>query len=646
MVGPTKRLADTPMGNRTAWWSDRKGAAAIAAAAYLLVAVLIFYRSLTAFFLADDFVFLDWFRSGHVVAWPADLPNDILRPIALLSLWLDYRAWGLHAWGFHATSLAMHVVNGVLVFLIARQLFVRQGTAFLAGLLFVTFAGHSEAVDWISSRADVVGTLLVLLMLWLRLRASDGRDRIVSVIGSSVVYGLALLAKESTITAPLLIVVIELARSRGSKSTKSALVHLAACAIIATLYLCARRVLFGAALGLYAGFDIGRIWSNLPFFFYRTLLPVIRGDGLFVSNVGQWCWIVPGLLLAVAAWKRRSLSPLLPMLGVLLMLAPVLPLGISMEDTQSERFVYLPSAFGALLVPTLIDTLPLKPLVVTVATGACVANGLLLVSINERFVDAGRLTEGIIDSFGNALPPEASDPKVQIMLLNAPDSYRGVLVFRNGLSQALRLFAGEHVLEGRRPVFTVATHSLQLADQHIAVTRTGVASFHVNWAPGRIPFPPLQSSQFYEFVQQHDGVVDLTFTEKVGKAAVLEMSEGRVTLVAMIETRGEPFGVIDLPATDVMCDGSSVRFAGWTVSQSGILRVVLGGLLAAIEPEWEVRPDIEHLFPNLPGSRRSGWSCWIPCELFHHGGPTAVHAIAYGANGTQAEIGARTISRR
>src|SRR5689334_9279111 len=44
-------------------------------------------------------------------------------PLSWMTLGLDYELWGMRAGGYHATSLLLHAVNAVLVYVLARRLF-------------------------------------------------------------------------------------------------------------------------------------------------------------------------------------------------------------------------------------------------------------------------------------------------------------------------------------------------------------------------------------------------------------------------------------------------------------------------------------------------------------------------------------------
>jgi protein O-mannosyl-transferase len=138
--------------------------------------------------LHNPFVYDD---RGTVVQNPslADLANlhwiliySPFRPLVNLSYALDHRFWGLDPFGYHLTSLALHVLNVALFFGLAAALArdrtawgPRQATAgqpsarlaaFAAAALFAVHPLMTEAVGYASGRPEVLCGTFVLLSLW------------------------------------------------------------------------------------------------------------------------------------------------------------------------------------------------------------------------------------------------------------------------------------------------------------------------------------------------------------------------------------------------------------------------------------------------------------------------------------------------
>jgi hypothetical protein len=87
-----------------------------------------------------------------------------------------YELFGLRATPFHATSVALHLVNTLLVWLIARRLTQRAAVPAIAAAVFALHPGYVEAVAWISNSASLLAVTTSLCSLWCFMQA-DGATR-------------------------------------------------------------------------------------------------------------------------------------------------------------------------------------------------------------------------------------------------------------------------------------------------------------------------------------------------------------------------------------------------------------------------------------------------------------------------------------
>jgi Flp pilus assembly protein TadD len=138
------------------------------------------------------------FRYPHLLA-------NYYRPLFLLWLRLNYLLFGLHAWGWHLTSVLAHVAVTGMVYAFARRL---TGTAWAAGvaaLIFGLHPVHAEAVADITSIQEPLSTLLILaaVLALLRGRAAGGKSAWLGVAWA--LAAAALLAKESAMVVPVLV---------------------------------------------------------------------------------------------------------------------------------------------------------------------------------------------------------------------------------------------------------------------------------------------------------------------------------------------------------------------------------------------------------------------------------------------------------
>jgi tetratricopeptide (TPR) repeat protein len=131
-------------------------------------------------------------------------------PMTWLSWAVDHALWGLDPRGFHATNVALHGVNAVLVFLLAERLLAR-GPALVAALLFAVHPLRVESVAWITERRDVLSCafLLATVLAYLRAVEPGGRRGAWWALALGL-YVLSLLSKAWGITLPAVLLVLDL----------------------------------------------------------------------------------------------------------------------------------------------------------------------------------------------------------------------------------------------------------------------------------------------------------------------------------------------------------------------------------------------------------------------------------------------------
>ncbi len=150
------------------------------AVATVAAAVLPFLPALGVYFTGDDFGLVRLFSHKpppHFLtlftsSWTEDIYGrvlDELRPLVALSYQMD-SVWGAaNPGGSHASNLAYHVVNALLVLGLGRAVCgLRWASAGLAAVLFAVLPIHTPAVAWISGRADSIPAAFYVgaFLLW------------------------------------------------------------------------------------------------------------------------------------------------------------------------------------------------------------------------------------------------------------------------------------------------------------------------------------------------------------------------------------------------------------------------------------------------------------------------------------------------
>ncbi|UCD90127.1 MAG: tetratricopeptide repeat protein [Desulfobacterales bacterium] len=79
---------------------------------------------------------------------------------------LDIQLYGMNSGAHHVTSLLIHIINSVLLFLIFKRTTHRLWQSGLVAALFALHPLHVESVAWLSERKDVLSTFFWMLTMW------------------------------------------------------------------------------------------------------------------------------------------------------------------------------------------------------------------------------------------------------------------------------------------------------------------------------------------------------------------------------------------------------------------------------------------------------------------------------------------------
>lgn len=142
--------------------------------------------------------------SGLAHLFVSKQADGFYRPFVFLLLWVDYRIFGDHQWGYHIQNLFFHTANCLLLVRLGVRLGMTRDASHWAAFLFGLASVNYEPVIWPGARFDLVAaffTLLALLaaLVWWRER----RPSALWVMG--LCFGLGVLSKESAYCFPVLL---------------------------------------------------------------------------------------------------------------------------------------------------------------------------------------------------------------------------------------------------------------------------------------------------------------------------------------------------------------------------------------------------------------------------------------------------------
>ncbi|MEI7556088.1 hypothetical protein [Candidatus Chlorohelix sp.] len=404
-----------------------------------LLALLGYGACLSFNFSGEDFVFIHFTAEGH--PFYEHTQNQFFRPIPNLAWWLDYNLWGLNPMGYHLTNLLLHASNSLLVGLLAQTLAKNRRVALATGILFALSPIHAEAVVWISGRPDLIASFFILLALLAGLYFFES-GKLWLYLLSLLMFGGAIFSKESTITFPLVLLVVGWLTNKPGARSKTVLLYLIPYGLVIGLYLALRIAVLGSVGGYNNnGHDLffiiwnGTLGAVIPLFFPLNLKSVGLIPALAIAALLIAGYIRLGYLL----WRHRSfqIRQLLPALGLFyLSYLPALDTSPVTTALLQSRNLYLPSAGFCLALGLCFNLLQIRKATLPASTVlVSIVAGLTLALL--PWWQSGAVINDTIEQVKEANLPLS--PGDTIYYEGLPDSYNGAYLWRNGLNDATQL---------------------------------------------------------------------------------------------------------------------------------------------------------------------------------------------------------------
>jgi len=182
--------------------------------ALLAAAIVVYVNSLPNSFTLDDNMYVLTNRMVTSATFrglfePTSY-NNVFRPLTFATLALNWASAGAKPFGYHLVNVLLHAVVTLLLYLVFKKLLesLPQASlvAWVAALLFAVHPLHTEAVDSISARSELLAMGFLLVAWFLHLS-----ERPVSAL---VAFLLALLSKESAVAFVPLVFVGDYARGK------------------------------------------------------------------------------------------------------------------------------------------------------------------------------------------------------------------------------------------------------------------------------------------------------------------------------------------------------------------------------------------------------------------------------------------------
>jgi hypothetical protein len=258
---------------------------------------------------------------------------------------------------FHATNTVWHVAAALLLFALLTRLGAPNFVRAAVPLVYVLHPLHTEAVTYMSGRADMMSAAFMYAGLWLAMWDATRNKRILGTVLSGLCLCGALLSKESSSMFPFLLLLLIAGRPLREGETKRAYVAraipLAVSVAVLVVYACLRMTVLHFGRSPTPGTSLGeRVVETCQAFawYIRLLLAptglhmerTLAGTPGWVTVAGGALLILCGALLVESVVHRRRRVTLA--LGWFLVtwfpISGLIPLNAPM----AEHWMYVPMA--------------------------------------------------------------------------------------------------------------------------------------------------------------------------------------------------------------------------------------------------------------------------------------------------------------
>ncbi|MFN7116175.1 MAG: hypothetical protein ACK4TA_05210 [Saprospiraceae bacterium] len=436
------------------------------------------YLNLTLQVNRDPFVFLLYFALVHLFyfsVWDAGFVTDflgwqerfdqsgimkVLTNFGVPSLhqfsnfffYIFYKSFGINGLGWHLTFTTLHTINAFLLYLFTKRLADRLQSpnvffiAFVGGLFFLLSPYQTEVVVWKVCLNYLLVGILLLMTLRSTLSWLESTDQRTLYL-VHFFYILSLFTLELSLMVPLLSLSLLLLwtyqKNENALLKRRILQLVLPQLLLLGGYFIITRLLYGVWIGHYgAETHLNANFSDILGNYLRHFTKYLVFARYFEHSTKEAIFgafsqpgiLIPSVLAGVALLVAyllyfKRLAPQLRLAGWMLvaffiMLTPIITLYFYyLLHVENDRYGYIPSMFFGVFLAALVALFP-RWVRLTVLAGWLFVSAFYL----EKTIHFWSVSTDIYYSLINKFDSYNKD---EVYLLNLPDNYNGVLLFRD-----------------------------------------------------------------------------------------------------------------------------------------------------------------------------------------------------------------------
>lgn len=436
------------------------------------------YLNLTLQINRDPFVFLLYFALVHLFyfkVWDAGFVTDFLgwqerfdqsgilqvlnnfgvpslHQLSNFFFYVFYKSFGVNGLGWHLVFTTLHTINAFLLYLFAKRLADRLQAshvffiALFGGVFFLLSPYQTEVLIWKVCLNYLLLGILLLSTLRCTLYWLENQERQPLYL-AHFLYVLALFTLELSLMIPLinlsLILLWTFSKNEHEFLKKRIRQLVFPQFALIGVYFLLTRLLFGVWIGHYGAqthlnFKFLDVFGNYFRFFtkyavfardfeHSTKTAIFEAFG--TPSVLGFALLIGVALLSAYLFYFKRLAPKVRLAGWMLlsffiMLTPIITLYFYyLLHVENDRYGYIPSMFFSVMLASLLALLPRWGKLIAIAGWLLISTFYLQQTVGF-WVTSTDIYYSLINKFNWY-------KKDEVYLLNIPDNYNGVLLFRD-----------------------------------------------------------------------------------------------------------------------------------------------------------------------------------------------------------------------
>jgi tetratricopeptide (TPR) repeat protein len=287
------------------------------------------------------------------------------RPLLNFSYFIDYKIWGMKAFGFRLTNIFLHLICCLLIFQLLICLKIDRLAALFGTIFFAIHPTNTESVSMIVCRNNLLVTIFSILSLIFYIESR--RDRRLFLFISALFFCFALLSKEVAVMMIPIFFLYNKSIDADNRGLSKEIVSYLPFLFLMTFYLILRSQVIGAFSSPIASENFLTRLYFIPYIIASNFLLVFFPFGLhsfyvpypeFYFGYKIVISYIFLLLLVIVMWKLQNKKLLIfSIAAFIISMFPVMNLiPIASPSIIAMRWLYFPLAFLAIAVAYLFQT--------------------------------------------------------------------------------------------------------------------------------------------------------------------------------------------------------------------------------------------------------------------------------------------------